>query len=64
MLVLSRKEGESVQIGENITVKVMDIGGGRVRLAFDAPRGVEINREEVAVRIDNERTRSHAKASK
>ena len=47
MLVLSRKRGEKIQIGSNITVTVVHISGDRVRLAFDAPADVPIHREEL-----------------
>jgi carbon storage regulator len=48
MLVLSRKSGESVCIGANIEVKVLEICGGRVRLGFSAPLSVDIQRQEIA----------------
>lgn len=47
MLVLSRKQTESIVIGDNITVKVMRISGGRVRLAIDAPEHIRISRGEL-----------------
>lgn len=47
MLVLSRKENESIRIGENVVVKVVAIGNGRVRLAIDAPREISIVRGEL-----------------
>ena len=46
MLVLSRKVNEQIQIGDNVFLKVIDVGGGRVRLAFDAPTDVRIQRTE------------------
>jgi carbon storage regulator len=49
MLVLSRKNGESIQIGQSIEVKVLEVGGGRVKLGFSAPRDVEIQRSELDV---------------
>jgi carbon storage regulator len=48
MLVLSRKPGEKVVIGDGITLTVIEVGGGRVRLAFDAPDQVRILRAELA----------------
>ena len=48
MLVLSRKPGEKVVIGGNITVTVVGVNGNRVRLAFDAPDEVRILRGELA----------------
>ena len=50
MLVLSRKPGEKVVIGNGITLTVVEVGGGRVRLAFDAPDQVRILRGELACR--------------
>jgi carbon storage regulator len=47
MLVLSRKSGECVRIGESIEVKVLEIDGGRVKLGFSAPPDVNIQREEI-----------------
>lgn len=47
MLVLTRKPGESVIINGDIFVKVMEVRGNRVRLAFEAPRGVRIMRSEL-----------------
>jgi carbon storage regulator len=52
MLVFSRKPGESVVIGNGITVTVVAVEGGRVRLGFDAPREVPIHRTEVHQRIE------------
>lgn len=51
MLVLSRKAGESVRIGDRIRVTVVSVSGGQVRLAVDAPDSVSIHREEVFERI-------------
>jgi len=47
MLVLSRKSGESVHIGDSIEVKVVEIGGGKVKLGFSAPRAIAIQRHEI-----------------
>jgi carbon storage regulator len=48
MLVLSRKPGEKVVIGDGITVIVVEVKENRVRLAFDAPEEVRILRGELA----------------
>ena len=50
MLVLSRKPGEQVVLGNGITLTVVEVRGGRVRLAFDAPAQVGIRRAELACR--------------
>jgi carbon storage regulator len=47
MLVLSRKLTESICIGEGITVTILEVRQGRVRLGIDAPSAVRIQREEV-----------------
>jgi carbon storage regulator len=47
MLVLSRKSAEAIEIGGGITVRVLDVRGGRVRLGIDAPQSVRIRRSEV-----------------
>jgi carbon storage regulator len=47
MLVLSRKSGERICIGDNITIEVRRVAGNRVTLALDAPRNVRILRGEL-----------------
>jgi carbon storage regulator len=54
MLVLSRKLGERIVIGQNIELKVVDIRGNKVRLSIEAPRDVSIHRQEVYRRIQDE----------
>ncbi len=51
MLVLSRKLGESIVIGDRITVTILEVKGDRVRLGFEAPIEVPIHRQEVHDRI-------------
>ncbi len=47
MLVLTRRLGESVLIGDNIVVTVSDIKNGQIKLGIEAPEDVTVNREEV-----------------
>jgi len=47
VLVLSRRVGEEIRIGDNIVIKVQGISGGRVSLAFEAPLDVKIDRAEI-----------------
>ena len=54
MLVLSRKRGERIMIGNNIELMIMDVRGGTVRLGLDAPKEVAIHREEVFRRVQDE----------
>jgi carbon storage regulator len=58
MLVLTRKEGERIQIGDNICVTVVRIVGGGVRLGVEAPPEVPVMRAELKEKIDNERQSS------
>jgi len=51
MLVLGRKKNEAVVITGGIKVTVMDIRGDRVRLGFEAPRDIQIDRDEVFQKI-------------
>jgi carbon storage regulator len=55
MLVLNRKLGEKVFIGNDIVVTVIDVRGDRVRLGFDCPSEIPVHREEVYRRIRAER---------
>ena len=52
MLVLSRKVGEKIQVGDNITVTILETRGSRIRIGIDAPRDVRIQREEVVIDIN------------
>ena len=47
MLVLSRRPGESITIGDDVVVTIISVTGGQVRLGISAPRNVQILREEV-----------------
>lgn len=47
MLVLSRRAGESVVIGDDVVVTVLEVRGDVVRVGIDAPRSVQVHREEV-----------------
>ena len=60
MLILTRKKGESIAIGDNIQIQVLDVKGGQVRIGIDAPREVSVNREE---RLEANHTASHRSAS-
>jgi carbon storage regulator len=52
MLVLSRRIDESLKLGDDITITVLEINGNQVRLGISAPRTISINRQEVQDRID------------
>jgi carbon storage regulator len=54
MLVLTRKVGEEIFIGDRICIKVMEISGTKVRLGIDAPADLRIYREEVLAKVKSE----------
>lgn len=62
MLVLTRKPGERVLIGDDIVVTILDARGDGVRIGIDAPRGIRIQRDEVvkAVSDANQEAREQA----
>lgn len=51
MLVLTRRAGQSIVIGHEITVTVLDVRGDQVRLGINAPRTVDVHREEVFLEL-------------
>ncbi len=55
MLILTRRIGESVVIGDNVTVTVLEVKGNQVRVGVDAPKEIPVHREEIAERIRLER---------
>ncbi|MGR9048801.1 carbon storage regulator CsrA [Halobacillus faecis] len=54
MLVLNRKKGETVRVGDDITITVVEVEGGQVKLGIEAPKSVGIHRQEVYVAIEKE----------
>ena len=54
MLVLARKIGETVMLGDDVSVTIVGLFGNHVRLGISAPKSVEIHREEIYVKIQNE----------
>jgi carbon storage regulator len=61
MLILSRRLGESLKIGDEVTVTVLGMKAGQVRLGFTAPPSIAVHREEVYERIQAETTTSISK---
>jgi carbon storage regulator len=56
MLILTRRVGETVVIGDEVTVTVLGVKGNQVRLGVNAPRHVAVHREEIYERIKREQT--------
>jgi carbon storage regulator len=51
MLILTRKQAESINIGNDITITVLGVSGRQVRIGIDAPKDVPVHRDEITQRI-------------
>lgn len=65
MLILTRRVGESIVIGDDVVVTVVDVRGDSVRVGIDAPRSIDVHREEIyrELRRANEQAASPAAAA-
>ena len=63
MLVLTRKADEQIVIGDNITVTVVSVRGGMVRLGFEAPKEILIYRSEVFEAIQRDKDENNSKGN-
>lgn len=60
MLILTRRVGETLMIGDDVTVTVLAVRHGQVRIGVDAPREVQVHREEIYRRIQDEKQADNA----
>ena len=60
MLILTRRVGETVMIGNDVTVTVLGVKGNQVRIGVNAPKNVTVHREEIFDRINAEKGESNA----
>ena len=63
MLVLSRQKDESIYIGDDIVLTVVDVRGDKVRIGIQAPGSVPVHREEVYKAIQNENVTQDSRAN-
>ena len=59
MLILTRRVGETIMIGNDVTVKVLGVKGNQVRIGINAPKNVAVHREEIYERIRREQNGGH-----
>ena len=63
MLILTRRVGETVVIGNDVTVTVLGVKGNQVRLGVNAPREVAVHREEIYERIQGEQPKKEVRVT-
>ena len=61
MLILTRRVGESLIIGDDVVVNILGIKGNQVRIGVDAPKDISVHREEIYDRIQAEKHQSNVK---
>ena len=55
MLVLSRQKDESIMIGDDVEITIVDVRGDKVRLGINAPRNIAVHRKEIYLAIQKEK---------
>lgn len=61
MLILTRRIGETLMIGDDVSITVLGVKGNQVRIGIDAPKDVPVHREEIYERINSEKSNAPSK---
>jgi len=56
MLILTRRQGESIRVGDDITITVLGSTNKQIRIGIDAPKDIAVHREEIWVKIQDEKS--------